>query len=63
MCSVRSSCLNFYLFLKFSSSENEHYLLWPTLNVPVVVYDEEPSSIIAYTLGYVRYTFIHLLGV
>lgn len=31
-------------------SDNEHYLL-PALSVPVIVLDEEPSSVIAYTLG------------
>ena len=34
------------------SSVKEHYLLPPCETVPVIVYDEEPSSIIAYTLRY-----------
>ncbi|KAF6022614.1 fab1 [Bugula neritina] len=32
-------------------SDNEHYLLPSTPNVPIIIYDEEPSSIIAYALG------------
>ncbi|XP_067939535.1 1-phosphatidylinositol 3-phosphate 5-kinase-like [Watersipora subatra] len=32
-------------------SDNEHYLLRPTVNGSAIIYDEEPSSIIAYALG------------
>ena len=36
------------------STVQEHFLLPPCDNVPVVVYDEEPSSLIAYSLRYIN---------
>ena len=35
------------------SDADEHHLLPKCEKVPIIVYDQEPSSIIAYTLRYV----------
>ena len=32
------------------SSAEEHYVAAPGAKIPITVYDQEPSSIIAYTL-------------
>ena len=51
-------CLHSY------SDADEHHLLPKCEKIPIIVYDQEPSSIIAYTIRYDSlHSFVNKLGV